>query len=92
MRPKRWEQYKLSALGLNGYLLMFELGGPPGRRHVIEVPDGHQLPSCEVVATAIDMPVIILASAVTLQVVANVFEGALKERKLLAELADGNAQ
>ena len=92
VRPKRWKQHKLSALRLDTDLLMPELGCTARRGHVIEVPDGHQLPIREVVTTTVDMPVIILASSVALQVVADVFEGALEERELLAELADGNTQ
>src|SRR6056297_1068078 len=92
MGPEGAKDHQFAPLRTHAHVLEAEFGLSARSRHVIEIPQGHQLTITEVMAAAVDVPVVVLAGMVALNAVAHVLEGATKEGIDLAYRLHGGRQ
>ena len=92
MCPEGREQQQFSSLWFYLYILVGELCFATRSGHIVQVPDGDQLPLAEVVTAAINVPVIELARVGALYGIAAVFKRTLEKGIGFAKFLDGLPQ
>ena len=89
MRPEGGEQAELAGLWFNLDLLVGKFSLAAGAFDIIQVPYRDQLSVGEIMAAAIDMPVVVLTGVGALDGVAVILEGTSEEGVGLSEFDDG---